>query len=130
VSESEAVLARARACVGARFRTQGRDPALGLDCVGLAAAALGREARGGYAMRFGDAAAVGAMIDAAGLARVEEARAGDLLLMRSGPGQLHLAIRSEDGIIHADAAARRVTERPGDAPWPVIGVWRVRNMSV
>ena len=30
---------RARSLVGVRFRPQGRDPMLGLDCVGAAAAA-------------------------------------------------------------------------------------------
>ena len=40
------VVARARGCVGARFRLHGRDPATGLDCVGLAAIAIGEPLRG------------------------------------------------------------------------------------
>ena len=28
------------------------------------------------------------------------------------------------GIIHADAMLRRVVERPGPVPWPVLGRWR------
>lgn len=32
----EAVVARARAAIGARFRPRGRVPEAGLDCVGLA----------------------------------------------------------------------------------------------
>ena len=35
-----AIAAAARALVGVPFRLQGRDPALGLDCVGLVGAAL------------------------------------------------------------------------------------------
>ena len=31
------IAARARSLVGVRFRPQGRDPGIGLDCVGLAA---------------------------------------------------------------------------------------------
>lgn len=126
----QAVLAAARAVLGARFRLHGRDPADGLDCVGLAALAL--RAGGmkgavpqGYALRSGDADAVAAMLAARGLARVEGAAAGDLLLLRAGPGQLHLAIDSGGGIIHADAMLRRVVERPGPPPWPVIGHWRL-----
>ena len=51
-------------------------------------------------------------------------RAGDLVLFRAGPGQLHLGIASEDGVIHADASLRRVVERPGMPPWPELMRWR------
>jgi len=120
-----AVVAAARAAVGAPFRLHGRDVATGLDCVGLAAVALGRGAPRDYRLRTGDAAATAAQLRAAGLVEVAEAAPGDLLLCRSGPGQLHLAIRCEDGIIHADAIARRVVARPGPVPWPVLGCWRL-----
>lgn len=115
----------ARAAVGARFRLHGRDPAHGLDCVGLAALACGVAAPTGYALRTGDADAVAARLDSV-LARSDGAAAGDLLLMRTGPGQLHLGIRTEDGFVHADAGLRRVVERPGAPPWPVLGAWRIR----
>lgn len=116
----------ARALIGTRFQAQGRG-ADGVDCVGLAAAALraggyaGPVPRG-YRLRGGDPAAVTALLDAE-LARSDGAGAGDLLLCASGPGQLHLAIRVAGGIVHADAGLGRVVERPGDAPWPVIGAW-------
>ena len=117
--------ARARSAIGARFRLHGRDPASGLDCVGLAAFALGHDAvPSGYALRSGDAARVGDVAEAMGLRRVANRAAGDLLLLAAGPGQLHLAIDSGDGIIHADALLRRVVERPGAIPWPVLGRWR------
>ncbi|WP_066727130.1 NlpC/P60 family protein [Sphingomonas pituitosa] len=122
-----AVVAAARAAVGTPFRLHGRDPDRGLDCVGLAAMALRCAAPDGYRLRTGDAAAVAKQLHAAGLAEVAEAAPGDLLLCRSGPGQLHLAIRCEHGIIHADAIARRVVERPGAAPWPVLSCWRLRE---
>ena len=114
----------ARAAVGARFRLHGRDPVSGLDCVGLAALALGIEAPTGYALRGGDADEVSTRLDAM-LARADGMAAGDLLLLRTGPGQLHLAIRTEGGVVHADAGLRRVVERPGALPWPVLGSWRV-----
>lgn len=117
-------LEAARGAIGTRFRPQGRG-AEGLDCVGLAGLAFGCAVPGGYAMRGGDATAVTRAIEGAGLVRVENGRPGDLLLLRPGPGQLHLAIRSEAGIIHADAMLRRVVERPGPPPWPVIGCWRL-----
>ena len=49
---------------------------------------------------------------------------GDLLMMRTGPGQLHLGIWTGAGLVHADAGLRRVVERPGAPPWPVLGCWR------
>lgn len=122
-----AVLARARAAVGARFRPKGRAPATGLDCVGLAGWAHGVAVPGGYAMRGGDAARVAAVAAAAGLAPAEGRGAGDLLLFASGPGQLHLGIDSGTGLVHADAMLRRVVERPDPLPWPVIGRWRIRE---
>ena len=122
------VVGRARSAVGARFRLHGREVATGLDCVGLAALAYGEAAvPSGYALRGGDQARVAALIEARGLVAATDARAGDLLLCASGPGQLHLAIDSGGGVIHADAMLRRVVERPGPVPWPVIGRWRLKG---
>ena len=120
----EAVAARALACVGARFRVHGRDPATGLDCVGLAAFAAGAVAPTGYALRGGDAEGAAALLDAAGLVRVDRAVPGDVVLARTGPAQFHLAVITPRGFVHADAGLRRVVERPGALPWPVIGIWR------
>jgi hypothetical protein len=131
MSAGARALAAARGAVGVRFRLHGRAAESGLDCVGLAALALRAGGlRGavpsGYALRSGDAALAAAAIAAAGLEPVADEAAGDLLLLRAGPGQLHLAIRAETGIVHADAMLRRVVERP-DVPWPVIGQWRLRE---
>nr|WP_208404153.1 peptidoglycan endopeptidase [Sphingomonas insulae] len=115
------------ALVGAPFRLHGRDPAHGLDCIGVIAAAL--RAAGwagvvpsGYALRGGEAAAVAARFDAA-LARGDDA-VGDVLLFRVGPGQLHGAVRVGGGIVHADAGLRRVVMRPGVPDWAPVGAWR------
>jgi cell wall-associated NlpC family hydrolase len=121
-------MARARDAVGARFRLHGRDPADGLDCVGLAAHAFGiADVPTGYAMRRGDADGLASLIAAAGLARVEDARPGDLLMLRAGPGQLHLGVAVANGMVHADAASRRVVERPGPPPWPVLARFRAEG---
>lgn len=125
-----AVVAAARRAAGVRFRPHGRDPAYGLDCVGLAALALREAGFGGfvpddYPLRGGQPAQIVASVNESGLVPAADARAGDLLLCQSAAGQLHLAIDSGDGVIHADAAARCVVERPGPVPWPVIGRWRI-----
>lgn len=129
-----AIVAAARGAVGVRFRLHGRDPAFGLDCVGLAAlayrnAGVGGDVPRGYALRGGDPAAFAAMIDACGLTRVADAGAGDLLLCAAGPAQFHLAIDSGSGVIHADAMLRRVVERPGPPPWPVLARWRMATTT-
>ena len=123
----EAVAAGALALVGAPFRLHGRDAVHGFDCIGVIAAAL--RAAGwagavpsGYALRGGEAEAVAARFDAV-LAR-GDGSVGDVLLFRVGPGQLHGAVRVAGGIVHADAALRRVVMRPGMPDWVPIGAWR------
>lgn len=127
--EGERVAAAALAVTGTRFRLHGRRPSDGLDCVGLVAHALAQggwrgEVPTGYALRAGDAARVTALLDAA-LVRGDGCRPGDVLLVAPGPAQLHLAIRTTRGVVHADAGLARVVERPGALPWPMIGAWRI-----
>ncbi len=121
-----AIVAAARACLGARFRLHGRSSGTGLDCVGLIACAYGRDrVPAGYALRGGDADRVATEIEAHGFLRISDPpRPADLLLLRPGPHQLHLAILTDRGFIHADAGLRRVTEVPGSLPWPLLGRWR------
>ena len=124
MSGGETVVARARGCIGIRFRAQGRGRE-GLDCVGLVAVALGLEqVRADYALRSGAAEALATALRAAGLRPVEERAPGDVLVMRVGPGQLHLAIWTGAGLVHADAGLRRVVELPGEIVWPVMSAWR------
>lgn len=128
MSEGERIAARARSLVGVRFRPQGRDPGLGLDCVGVAARATGLEqVRRDYALRGQLLAEIEHELCDLGLQPVaaEAARPGDVLVMAAGAAQLHMAIVTDTGFVHADAGLRLVVERPGPAPWPVVGVWRV-----
>ncbi len=134
MTAADRVAAAARSAMGAKFRLHGRAPADGLDCIGLVAHALAAggfagEVPTGYALRGGVPAHVAALLDAAGLERVAEEAAGDVLLLATGPGQLHLAIATGDGCIHADAVLRRVVERPGALPWPILGRWRLADVT-
>lgn len=127
MSAGQAVLARARAVIGVRFRLHGRDPGSGLDCVGLAGHALEIDALpSGYPLRLREPARALSVIRALPL-REGEGGAGDLLLLNGGAGQLHFAIATGAGAacgaVHADVAMRRVVERPGSLPWPIIGRW-------
>lgn len=126
------IVAAARGAVGARFRMHGREIGFGVDCVGLAGLALRAggftgEIPGGYAPRGGDAGAIEARMAASGLVRGDAAVPGDVMLFETGPGQLHFAILVPGGFVHADAMLRRVVERPGRAPWRVIGAWRMQG---
>ena len=75
-----AIVAAGRALRGVCFRQQGRDKAIGLDCVGVVAAALAEagysvRVSGDYAQRGGDAAGMAAMMDRSGLRRIALATA-------------------------------------------------------
>ena len=114
-----------RTLVGVPFRLHGRSAETGLDCVGVAARVFGiADVPRGYAVRTADGDAVAAMIDAAGLVRATRPeKPGDLVLLKSGPAQCHLAVMTEAGFVHADAGIGRVVETPGVLPWPVLAVW-------
>ena len=119
------VVRRARALLGAPFRPQGRSREAGLDCIGVAAAALAVNAvRSDYRLRGGGLGELEAALAGAGLRRARQWAPGDLLVMRPGAGPLHLGIWTGGGLVHADAGLRRVVERPGPPPWPVLGAWR------
>lgn len=125
----ERIAAAARGYVGVRFRLHGRSAERGVDCVGLALLALAGAGRmkaepGRYGLRGGNADLFEGWLKAAGMRRVRTGRPGDLLLVQPGPAQFHLMIRVEGGTVHAHAGLRRVVEMPGEAPWPVIGMWR------
>ncbi len=125
--QGAAAVAAARACIGARFRPQGRDADHGLDCVGLAARAYGLDAPGGYAPRGGDAARVAERIAAAGFRPADEAAAGDLLLIEAGPGQSHLGVWTGASLVQAHAGLRRVVETPGWPATPVLAIFRAED---
>jgi len=123
------VLATARAMLGTRFRLHGREPAFGLDCVGLvcvafAGAGIVISAPTGYRLTSGRRSDFDQAAQAAGLVGVTHAGLGDAMLCRIDARQWHLGIRSDVGLIHADAGLGRVVERPGAMPWPVMACWR------
>ena len=120
---------RALALAGVPFRPQGRDRA-GMDCVGMCLATYripAEQVRCDYRIRGDHRREVMASL-AKWFWRVGklDARAGDLMLLSVASDQLHLAVRTENGFVHADAGLRRVVHTPGDPPWPVIGVYRRR----
>jgi len=122
--------ARARALVGTRFRAQGRS-AEGLDCVGVVLATFEipvDSAPRDYQLRGDHLARLKEELDAQ-FRRVPARRfgSGDLMLLAPAPDQLHLAVRTEDGFVHAHAGIRRVVETPGFPQWTMVGAYRRRR---
>lgn len=122
---------RARALIGSRFRPQGRDRANGFDCIGLVARVYSvpaTEVPRAYRLR-GDHFKALLYGLAKWFRRVprRRTRPGDLLLVKVASDQAHLAIQTDRGIVHADAALRRVVERPGPLPWPIAAGFRRRT---
>jgi len=129
-----AFAAAAESFAGAPFRFRGRDPRTGLDCVGLAIAALQKIGSAPpriapYAMRQRDLPAQLAALAEAGFGPVDgPIQSGDLLLLKAAPAQLHLAVAGPEGsLIHAHAGLGRVVLTPAPCPFPVQRHWRLRE---
>lgn len=124
--------AAAASMIGTPFRLHGREPGRALDCVGVVSAALQRVGRPhrvplGYRLRNTDPHAFIPIIEEAGFLRTSgPAMAGDLVLAKPGPGQLHLLIAtSAQTYVHAHAGLDRVVETPAPLDWPLLGSWRL-----
>ena len=121
----------AEALEGAPFRLHGRDPATGLDCIGVLVASL--EACGqaapmpsGYRLRTRSLPELGEVAQACGFALVDAGiEPGDILLVKAGPCQFHFLLAARrNRYIHAHAGLGRVICSDGPPPWPVIHHWR------
>ena len=122
--------------IGCPFRLYGRDPATGLDCLGLVDAALRLCGHGGigpfpYALHNRSVDGGIAALDRAGLIRcADPPEPGAILLTRPGPAQAHLLIMARDhGFIHAHAGLRRVVITPGPPVWPLAAHWFLPPIS-
>ncbi|MEO0462315.1 MAG: NlpC/P60 family protein [Pseudomonadota bacterium] len=118
--------------IGARFRLHGRDPRTGLDCVGLVLISLHKIGRpysdfSGYGLRNLSIGRFLEEVAPAGLTVAQGAlHSGDVLLLKPGPAQHHLAIVGGGRtIIHAHAGLRRVVRQPLDASITPLAQWRL-----
>jgi cell wall-associated NlpC family hydrolase len=122
----------AESLVGAPFRLHGRDPRTGLDCIGLFAAAMERASMpvsvpSGYPLRVSDLSRWLPDLATCGLGPAAlPFAAGDVVLLRPGPGQVHLALAATDGAwIHAHAGHRKVVRSSGLPDGEIIHHWRL-----
>ncbi len=138
--QGQAVWRAAAALIGTPFRLHGRNPAFGLDCLGLVIAA---HAAAGivlpfppprYRLRGPLQAQWQAWADMCGTpVSAEVAAVGDVLLIalpHDGDTQWHLAIAgaiaAEAGVIHAHAGLGRVVFSPGTPDGHLAGRWRAQ----
>jgi hypothetical protein len=119
--------------LGCRFRLHGRDPATGLDCVGLVCAslaAIGRQpvAPAGYGLRNLSIDHWLAFADLSGLEPASGPAASDeVLLINLGYGQHHLLISlGHDEVVHAHAGLGRVVRHRRETTCRIHARWRLR----
>lgn len=138
------MVAEARQFVGVPWKHQGRDPATGIDCVGLVVLYLRQlgiepDDRADYgpdpdgSLWAEICRCLGAPV-ATGRGSAREARAGDVVVLEfTSRAPRHVGIVSEfqgaPHLIHADSAktVRKVVEIPLDRRWAsrIVGVWRI-----
>jgi hypothetical protein len=119
---------------GCPFRLHGRDPATGLDCVGVvfaSLAAIGRSpvAPVGYRLRN---LTIDHWLDLAERSELElspgPVGADEVLLMTLGYGQHHLMITTwPNKVIHAHAGLRRVVCHRRDPANCISAKWRIAH---
>ena len=131
---SAAFAAAAEGLCGVPFRLHGRDPATGLDCVGLVAAARQRcgqevDPPEGYALRALSVAPLLGFAARNGFAALDPlapGQTGDLLLLRLSAIQAHLAIvLDHHRFVHAHAGLGKVVIGEGALPGRTIARWRL-----
>ena len=131
-TDAEAFACAAEGLIGTSFRLHGRDPASGLDCIGLVFAslvAIGRDpvAPRGYALRNLSIAQWLGCAEGSGLADATGTLVrGDVLLMQPSRVQTHLMIVCDARqVVHAHALLRRIVRQPIPAEMQPRAHWRL-----
>ncbi|VAW00739.1 hypothetical protein MNBD_ALPHA04-1493 [hydrothermal vent metagenome] len=126
---------QARKLCGSGFRLHGRSAEHGFDCIGLAseclsAAGLDVDIPSGYSIRGGDVQEIAKVMELAGFEKLPAHAipvAGDIVLVKPGPVQLHLMVKVDGGFVHAHASLGKVALSPGPSPWPIVSTYRLRE---
>lgn len=123
----------AEGLVGCRFRLHGREPATGLDCIGVLSVALkaiGRavEFPSGYQLRTAEFPSLPQLARSHGFAVAEgTVQPGDVLFTRPGPAQLHLMIAgtTHPSFVEAHAGLGKVIVRRAEPDCTTLQRWRL-----
>ena len=118
--------------IGVPFLLHGRSADTGLDCVGLAGlclSAVDKDAAvpNDYRLRGQHIERACAYFNERQFSRVLDASmvAGDILLLEPGARQIHLAVMTPKGAVHAHLGLGRVVATPLPLPWRTIAQWRL-----
>lgn len=134
MNEGKLLAEAAATFIGTPFKLQGRDPAIGLDCVGLVVAALRKIGKRpvsttGYRLRNTSIDKWLINAEASSLRQVySEIHVGDVLLVKPGPAQAHLLVtENANTFIHAHAGLKCVARLHGHLPWLIERQWRLQE---
>jgi hypothetical protein len=118
--------------IGVPFLLHGRSADAGLDCVGVAGlclSAVGKDAAvpTDYRLRGQHIERACAYFHERQFSRVLDASmvAGDILLLEPGARQIHLAVVTPKGAVHAHLGLGRVVATPLPLLWRTIAQWRL-----
>lgn len=115
------VIKRARQALGTPFHHQGRQPHVGLDCVGLViwvGQTLGLTTFDLHNYpRLPQGNRLQEVAVEAGFLSVQQGEPGDIVCLRLGREPQHVAILTDRGLIHACQNVGRVIEHRLDAHW-------------
>lgn len=118
--------------VGIPFLLHGRSVEGGLDCVGLVGLCLSAVGKASavpadYRLRGQYSERACTYFDERDFRRVTDASvvAGDVLLLAPGARQIHLAILTHAGAVHAHMGLGHVVVTPLPLPWRIIAQWRL-----
>lgn len=133
---SDDIVSAARALVGVPFRHQGRNPEIGLDCVGLVAAiangfGLPVVDRLDYARTPGRGQLEAALESQPCLEKIASLEPACVVLMRISRSPQHVGIYTGASMIHAWSDAGKVCEHDFDDKWRgrVVRIYRFKGMS-
>lgn len=127
-----AIVDRAQAAIGVRFRLHGRSIGTGLDCVGLVAHAIKpvideTKIPFHYKLRFDDINIPIAFFEVHNFDRIESEQGflnGDIAMIAPALQQLHFIIIADDGYIHAHSGLRKIVKTNYPILSPVKAAWR------
>lgn len=134
-SRGQRIAAAARSLLGVPFRLHGRDPAAGVDCVGLAlfsVRAAGVQVAEPPPYRIRGDRHIPAMrwletlgLETLGLRLADDAAVGDIVVAQVSPIQMHLLVDGGVAMINAHAGLGRVVEMPWPTEWRLMSRFRV-----